>query len=146
MTRTRYKGEGRHTEGNNDWEPTGRLRVKYDAGSFWDIAYNFSMSFDDSEVSGKIGGSYKIDNHINVGWKPSKKFDITNTLGVEIEDEKDNCDDDTCEYYYNLVANYHFLPKFTLYANYDFSNVQYKYKGRESYYESEITLGLKYTF
>ena len=146
VSRTRYKGEGKHSDGSNDWEPSLDLRITYKASSIWSFKYDLDMSFDDSDVSTKFGGSYQVDNSVSATWKPSSKFEITNKIGVEVEDEKDHCKDDTAEYYYNVNASYSFHPKFKCYADYDFSNVRYKYKGHESYYESEVTLGVKYTF
>lgn len=146
FSRTDYEGYSKDGYGDGDWKPTLKLRVKYMPNANWSTGYGSTLDFEDSDISGKFGGSYQFDNYVFLNWKPTHKFSLNNTLGIDYQDEKDACDYDTTEYYYNLRANYYFTEKFSCYALYSYSNVNYQYRGRDTYFSNDITLGIKYTF
>ncbi len=154
FSRTDYEGRSKGSYGDGDWKPVLKLRVKYKPNNYWTAGVGSNYDFDDTEITDRRGGSNQFDNYVFLNWKPSHKFSVSNTLGVEFQDEKSFSkngeyylnDFDTTEYYYNLRATYHFTSNFSCYARYKYSNVNYKYIGRDSYFSNDLTLGIKYTF
>ncbi|MBR4673104.1 MAG: hypothetical protein IKP00_01440 [Victivallales bacterium] len=146
FSRTDFEGRSKDSYGDGDWKPMLKLRIKYKPNTYWSTGFGSNYDFEDSQISSHRGGSYQFDNYVFLNWKPSHKFSLRNTIGIENQNEKDLCNLDTTEYYYNLRATYHLTANFSCYALYKYSNVNYKYVGRDSYFSNDVTLGIKYTF
>lgn len=138
-----YEGASRKIGNDRDWEYDGMIRMSYVPNKYWKVTLSSKYAQDDTTAS--RGAQEKFDNSLSVTWSPLKKFKLLQSVGCEVQDEK-NCNLDSTEYYYVVSANYQLTDKLNTYVTYEYHNVQYKYRDPLDYAVNEVLWGMSYKF
>lgn len=140
-----YEGESEGSNKDRDFMPDYSITLRY--LPFSNLAFDLksSLSTGDSLTTERGGLALENDTSLTMRWDATSKISITQTVGLNIQDEKNN-DADTKEFYYDLLADYAFSKAMSVYAGYKYNNIQFDYRTGDDYYVNECRLGFRWSF
>lgn len=141
--RTRYEGNAEGTEGDDEFSPVASASVSYSPVS--NITFTARSAYEWEDSTSASGGRSSWDNSLGMSWKMTQKLTLSQSVGVEDINEKNN-DADSKEYSYDLRASYQLLPRMSVYSGYEYSRTTFKNGDYREYDCHEIYLGASYAF
>lgn len=140
-----YDGASKDSNNDRDYVPDYAITLRYLPISNLAIDIKSSVSPDDSLAGKGNGQSIDFDNSLTVRWFATSKISLQQTVGLDVQDEKNN-NNDTHEFYYDARADYKCTEKLSFYAGYRYNNVQFDYEDDSDYYVNECYLGVRWSF
>ena len=143
MERYSFDGISRDSNKDRDWEPVFEYVLRYVPSKDWMFSYNLRYEPEYGTETAR-GLRQAWNNSLRVSWNATSKINFTQSIGVDVSDER-NCDEDTTEFKYSLRANYYATENLTVYAGYEYDDVHFKYLDDSDYHSNEFILGLRWS-
>ena len=144
LERDAYDGKSRGSVNDRDFEPVLAYVLRYIVTQNLTLSYNLRYEPDYGSDTGR-GQRQSWNNTVSASWNATSKINITQTVGFDMNDEK-NCAEDTNEFKYSFRANYYFTESMTVYAGYEYDIVHFRYYDDSDYHSNEFLLGVRWTY